>query len=402
MDSSVDVLPQVDVMPLWQQYAVDQALPTTYRNFVYCIPLLILGLMVFWLRIIWRPRSASAVKGDGGKKLIGEGEASISQIIPYIEPWTKTFDIVFLIAMLLFFPLLILSSYLTMPEILSNPAVWLNFAIKFGVMVVASLIGGVVTRLCAEIDDRGYITTGADMKTKSKVKGFKVNYTRKIQHFAAYAVPVLMASPIEKGALELAWSDWCTLMGFVILIKPLRELSSFFMMQFNALDRPEDRPHTLKWIVCGDIVPGMVVIIIFNAILSQFEVNGFSASGLTYIFVMVTGLGDGFAEPVGVHWGKHKYKVASIGGSSHRLYTRSWEGSCTVAWFSYVFIASCWYLFPNATSFWLTMLFLPVIFALAEAKSPHTMDTPFMFLVGGVWALLSLHIPPVCDHFLIY
>jgi len=392
-------------IPLWGQYARDGALPTEYLLLVYCVPLILLVLMVFVLRVIWRPQTKSAVataSGDGKKKLIAEGQASFSQMIPYQLPWTQTFDLVFLISMILFFPLLVGASYLTMPEILSNPAVWANFGIKFGVMVVASVMGGVVTRLCAETDERGYVATGLDMKTITKFKGFKVNYTRKIQHFAAYAVPVLMASPIEKGALELAWSDWCTLMGFVILIKPFREFSTFFMMQFNALDRPEDRPHTLKWIVCGDIVPGMLVIILFNAILSQIEVNGYNASGLTYIFVMVTGLGDGFAEPVGVHWGKHKYQVSSIGGASHRLYTRSWEGSCTVAWFSYLFIPSCWYLFPNATSFWITMALLPPIFALSEAKSPHTMDTPFLFFVGGVWALISLVIPPVFDQFLIY
>eukprot|EP00397_Hematodinium_sp_SG-2012_P013918 GEMP01014143.1.p1 GENE.GEMP01014143.1~~GEMP01014143.1.p1 ORF type:complete len:432 (+),score=97.75 GEMP01014143.1:137-1432(+) len=393
---------EVEVMGLWEGYARDGALPDTYAYVLIVAPFVLLLLMWVWLRLIWKASVMPSQNKDGKKKLLQEGEASQSQLIPYCTPWTQTFDLSFLISMILFFPFLYGMSYLTMPDILSNPLVWQNLFIKFGVMVCASLVGGVCTRLCAETDERGYIATGDDLKTVVKVKGFKVNYTRKIQHFAAYAVPILMSSPIPKGALELAWSDWCTLMGFVILIKPLREASSFFMMQFNALDRPEDRPHTLKWIVCGDIVPGMVVIIVFNALLGTYEVNGYNAADLTYIFVMVTGLGDGFAEPVGVHWGTHKYKVASIGGASHRLYTRSWEGSCTVAWFGYVFIATCWYLFPNATSFWVTFVLLPPVFAWAEAKSPHTMDTPCLFAVGGLWSWLALYIPPVLDQWLIY
>jgi len=377
-------------------------LPVEMKYFVYGFPFAVLILMWVWLRLLWpaRPKDQPKLAPDSKKKLLAEGEASQSQLIPYSTPWRQTFDLQFLIGMIVFFPLMYGITFVTMPDLLTNPAVWANFSVKFGVMVAASLLGGLLTRVFAHTDERGYIAVGDDLKTVVKVKGFKVNYTRKIQHFAAYAVPILMPSPIPKGALELAWSDWCTLMGFVILIKPFREALAFFMVQFNAMDRPEDRPHTLKWIVLGDILPGMVVIIVFNAILSAFTVNGYSAAELTYIFVMVTGLGDGFAEPVGVHWGQHKYQVASIGGASHRLYTRSFEGSCCVAWFTYVFVAQCWYLFPNATSFWITQILLPPMMAVAEAKSPHTMDTPFLFFVGGVWLWISLFIPACLDHYL--
>ena len=121
------------------------------------------------------------------------------------------------------------------------------------------------------------------------------------------------------------------------------------------------------------------------------------ASGLMFITIMITGLGDGFAEPVGVTWGAHKYQVSALMGGADRVYTRSLEGSCTVALSAFIFTPMCWFLFPNATSFWATQLCLPVIAAYAEARSPHTMDTPFLFLACGAWLLAALYIPPVCD-----
>merc|ERR1719334_3061394 len=36
------------------------------------------------------------------------------------------------------------------------------------------------------------------------------------------------------------------MIGFLVLIKPIRERFDFFMLQFNSLDRPEDRPNTLQ------------------------------------------------------------------------------------------------------------------------------------------------------------
>ena len=77
-----------------------------------------------------------------------------------------------------------------------------------------------------------------------------MNYTRKLQHFAAYLIPLLMHTHAAKnieGPLTLTWGNWITMLGFLILIKPIRESSTFFMLQFNSLDRPEDRPNTLSW-----------------------------------------------------------------------------------------------------------------------------------------------------------
>ena len=68
--------------------------------------------------------------------------------------------------------------------------------------------------------------------------------------------------------------SFCTLLGFLIVIKPIRESHVFVMMRFNALDRPDDRPHTLKWIVLGDVVPGVEVLALFCAGVGDNHFNG--------------------------------------------------------------------------------------------------------------------------------
>jgi len=360
--------------------------------------------MYVWLRVIWiapeKKVTPTDVKPEAAKGLLEEGQSSFSQINPYTESWLQTFDVVFLLGWFIGVACFFALTSLFFPELLTNGAFWKNQGVKFLAMVGSSIVGGVICRACIVVDERGY--TKFDPETgktiaKENIKWFKVNYTRKIQHFAAYAVPVFITCEVADSPLTLCWSDMTTLAGFLITIKPVRELTSFLMMQFNSYDRPEDRPHTLKWIVLGDIVPGMAVIVAFYYLMQlyDFTVNGHSCCELAFIFIMICGLGDGLAEPVGVHWGKHKYQVGAIMGGGHRKYTRSMEGSCCVAWFSYVFVAMRWYLFANATAFWLTMLFLPPMMAWAEARSPHTMDTPFLFIVGAVWCWAMIFVPAV-------
>jgi len=213
---------------------------------------------------------------------------------------------------------------------------------------------------------------------------FKVNYTRKLQHFAAYMVPLVLKGT-EHGPLALAWGDWFTLLGFLILIKPLRERSRFFMLQFNSLDRPEDRPNTLNWIVAGNIVPGLICIVFFRWLYASA-----GQQDLSYIFIMITGVGDGLAEPVGIAWGKHKYWTRGI--FSERAYRRSWEGSACVFLSCIIFCEMFWYTFENPWQHWVAMILLAPTMTYDEAKSPHTIDSPFLMSLGGFELLAVTHI----------
>lgn len=305
----------------------------------------------------------------------------------YSAPWTETFDLTFLIIWIALLAGTIVWTCLTAPALFTNKVFWLGNLIKISIMCGVSLVGGAMCRWFCKVDENGYILT-------SKASWFKVNYTRKFQHFAAYAVPLLVhmkgsADVPGSAILHLAWGDVVPLLGFLVLIKPIREMKVIgtpFMMMFNSLDRPEDRPDCLKWIIGGNILPGLFIIIGFHLLFAtQFEPL---QAQLVMIFVLVAGVGDGLAEPVGIYFGTHKYKTRSC--TSADLYTRSLEGSACVFLTTFVwliFYADC---FPHESQFWLLMVVLPPVMALAEATSPHTMDTPILMILGGALIYLDL------------
>lgn len=155
------------------------------------------------------------------------------------------------------------------------------------------------------------------------------------------------------------------------------------MLQFNSLDRPEDRPRTLKWIIAGNIVPGFIILLFFKWTLSKTD-----ADELTYTIVLVTSIGDGLAEPIGVTYGVHRYTSKAF--MSSRRYVRSLEGSACVFISGMVFPAIQYAQFQSFEQVVLTMLLLPPIAAVAEATAPHSCDTPaLMFCCGFLLYLIS-------------
>merc|ERR1719253_765608 len=128
------------------------------------------------------------------------------------------------------------------PELWSNKEFWMMQLPKLLGMCLVSVLGGLVCQYWTDHDELGYCVTRRDPVTGKK-HWFRVNYTRKLQHFAAYAIPLVIKSKVT-GTIALCWGDFFTLMGFLVLIKPVREapiIGRFFMLQFNSLDRPEDR-----------------------------------------------------------------------------------------------------------------------------------------------------------------
>jgi dolichol kinase len=284
---------------------------------------------------------------------------------------------VFLLGMVVAFIVLCVWTQLTRPDLWQRSDYWLSQLPKLALMMTVSTFGGLLCRYLLTVGDgakdKGYIHT-------AKHPWFRVNYTRKLQHFMAYLIP-LVFEPVagcSDGPLFLFWGDFFTLLGFLVFIKPLRENCTFFMIQFNALDRPEDRPHTLKWIIGGNIVPGLFIIVFFRWLFAETGIN----PDLALIFVFITGLGDGFAEPVGIWLGKHKYKTRSCADKTK--YTRSWEGSACV-WMSGLLFTTVYYAsFPTQLQFWTCALIIAPVETLVEATSPHTMDTAFLMSCGGL------------------
>lgn len=287
----------------------------------------------------------------------------------YNEKWTKTFDLKFLVLWLVLFAILLVWTLVKEPDLFEEKEFFQRSCIKLFIMMIMSLLGGLVCRHYCETDEKGYIS-------RSKSNWFKINYTRKIQHFAAYLVP-LMSPPTEPlGILPHLWESLFVLFMFLILIKPIRESSSFFMLQFNSLDRVEDRPNTLKWIVMGNMLPGLILITVFKEVFETY----LNMPLLTSIVVFTVAIGDGLAEPVGTYWGKKKYVVPSW--NLKNRYVRSYAGSACVYLFALLFVALNYNQFGNPTEFWLAVLLFPPVMTLSEAFAPHSMDTPVMMLIG--------------------
>jgi dolichol kinase len=214
----------------------------------------------------------------------------------------------------------------------------------------------------------------------------KVNYTRKINFFAIFLVPLLLARlfPYERSFLTIALRSLVAAGMFIVLIDPIRTRVPVFATMFRSFDRPEDRPHTLWWL-STQIIAGNLVLIPMSWL---FASRGISE--LMFVPVLIHGIGDGLAEPVGIRWGRHKYTTRAF-LSAERRFTRSYEGSACVFITGLLAIALFHEIF-TATQFIAALFIVPIIMTLAEAWSPHTWDTPYMFFAGtaSVFAVKAL------------
>ncbi len=206
-------------------------------------------------------------------------------------------------------------------------------------------------------------------------KNVKVNYTRKINHFTLFFIPVYLNRGYaydEAYGLFILGAALATL-KFIFYIEPIRERVSFINVMFHSFDRPEDRPHTLLWIATQTAV-GHIVLISMGVFFAQ--------RGLLHLIlipILIYGIGDGLAEPVGVRFGKHKYRVYAL--FSEKKYYRTLEGSACVFAVSLIIIATQFTHF-TPLQFIVALAVIPLLMTLTEAFSPHTWDSPFMFLFG--------------------
>ncbi|VVS94257.1 hypothetical protein [Desulfoluna spongiiphila] len=208
-------------------------------------------------------------------------------------------------------------------------------------------------------------------------KGVKVNYTRKINHFMLFFLPIYLSMYLTyERTLASTILAMCLMAAtLVIYIKPVRQRVPAIATAFLSFDRPEDRPHTLLWlstqILAATVI--MIPLMIYFSKVGMLE--------LIYIPLLINGFGDGLAEPVGVRFGRHPYKTWAL--FTRKRYIRTLEGSAFVLLVSSATIL----LFRDSftpVQFIIAMAAVPVLMTLAEALSPHTWDTPFLYTVSGI------------------
>ena len=206
-------------------------------------------------------------------------------------------------------------------------------------------------------------------------KGVKVNYTRKINHFSLFFIPMFLDKiiPIEPSLELIIIGSVFAVFSLMIYLEAIRLKSKFIQRMFLSFDRPEDRPNTLLWLSTQTAF-GYLVIIPF---LILFYTSGYEY--LIIIPILVNGIGDGLAEPVGVRFGKHKYQTYAL--FSKVKYERTLEGSACVFITSVVVILFFQSGFTSSEFIYVIIIF-PIVMTLSEAFAPHTWDTPFLFLFG--------------------
>lgn len=211
----------------------------------------------------------------------------------------------------------------------------------------------------------------------------KVGYARKLCHFSFFLIPVVIedALAISRRASTFHVSATVFLLLCVGFSSPIRSRIRFLQLLFLAWDRPEDRPNTVNWL-WTQCIGGYLAVIGLIALLSTE-----SAERLIVIPLLINGIGDGLAEPVGLRFGKHRYTTFAL--CSNEKYFRTLEGSACV------FITSCVVLilfrdYFTALQLAILLAVVPFSATITEAKAPHTWDGPLIILVTGLQLYLLL------------
>lgn len=209
----------------------------------------------------------------------------------------------------------------------------------------------------------------------AKYKQVKVNYTRKINHFTLFFVPILIGRgyAIEESFGLFALGAVLALVKFVFYIQPIRKRIRIIAIMFNSFDRPEDRPYTLLWLTT-QTAAGYLIILPMSILFRHYNLLH-----LALIPIIIYGIGDGLAEPVGVTFGRYQYAVKAL--FTNKKYVRTLEGSACV-FFTSLIVLLFYYSHFSPRQLAVALATIPLLMTLAEAISPHTWDSPLMFLVG--------------------
>lgn len=221
--------------------------------------------------------------------------------------------------------------------------------------------------------------------------GVNISYTRKIAHFFSFFLPfgLFALFPFTKTVTTYLLTFCTAFLMFVPLMSGIRNIPALWVVRlaFASFDRREDRPLTLMWAVTQNVFVYAVMLPCAIVLGEVLHVPGF-----ILIPLIVTGLGDGFAEIVGRSVGRHKYRATAM--CARKLYTRSIEGSAMIVLSGVGVIVAmfAW----GALDIWQLgagLVLIPVPMAVAEAKSPHSWDNPFLLFVGGVLSIVIALVP---------
>jgi phytol kinase len=185
--------------------------------------------------------------------------------------------------------------------------------------------------------------------------------------------------PQATNYLQVFTAYFIFLLAILVFWEPIRARSNFLITAFAAIDRPEDRPHTLTWLTTSYVAGTIVTLAMAWWLLAAHP-------SLAFAVMCSVVVGDLLAGAVGYRFGRTRFSTKGLFTS--KRYTRSLQGSaCIVLVTGLIVFFTCASLPLN--QFLAALICLPIGLALAEAKSPHTWDEPIMTVAG---LLISLGI----------
>jgi phytol kinase len=202
-------------------------------------------------------------------------------------------------------------------------------------------------------------------------RGVRTGHTRKLFHVVVF---------LGAAALRVAFGvEGVNLLGGIASLQVIYALlRGEGSVLYEGLARESDRPHRSLYVVLPLIATGL------GGIASSYLFGHFAVAGF-----VVTGLADAVAEPVGLRWGRHRYRAPGLGlGVSSE---RSIEGSAAVFAASFVSVLAA---LPLALGIDLAAT-VPIALAVAaastavEAVSHHGLDNFTLQIAasGVAWAL---------------
>lgn len=210
--------------------------------------------------------------------------------------------------------------------------------------------------VAAAVSAAAILASGLLSGTLKRRAGWKTGYTRKLFHFLIFFTAVGLHLWRGMPAVNILGLG----MGIYVSLIVLAGAGNFF---FEALGREKDSPRRGFFIVLPYLTTAA------GGLLANWLFGACAVMGY-----LVGGAADAAAEPVGVRFGRHRYKVTSL----RKVATaeRSVEGSLSVFLVSLLLSAAfftLYYHLPVGRSIFGAVL-LSAAVALVEALSPHGAD----------------------------
>jgi phytol kinase len=183
----------------------------------------------------------------------------------------------------------------------------------------------------------------------------KTNYTRKLFHILVFTLAGIIGYIFDFRAVML----YGGITGLIVIFAIYQGENNLF---YEGIAREQDAPHRSLYIGVPFITTAIAGL--FNNVLfGQIALVGY----------LVAGWGDAIGEPIGVRFGKHRYKVTSLRNVPCE---RSIEGSTAIMIMSCIAVAVG--LFVIIGDHWRLIIGTAILAgfatALVEALSPHGID----------------------------